>query len=360
MVRFERNGNPPRRFKFTASEQVPLGEDLPLLQIMPPDPCQIILDGYPAIDGYVTTRQAFYNGVTHEVEIQGESWVGWLNKTPATSQTHELQGPAIAMIQQLAAPAGVGVVPLGNVMAQNFPRFSITPGESAWEAIEKIARMSGLYLSSDASRNLIVGGQGAVLGLGQLVEGVNIVEARETIHTKMSGAQQTVIGQSPRTDNTDQSQATQGNATIPGFNAFGITPNVGARSIAELPAFMLEMLQMRGRHEASIAADLEVRADVTHAGWEKPGAAFGSLWEPFDQATVDSQMLVMKNMPLIVDAVTYVQNDHDGTRTTVELTNDNTGEQPIAQDQSTQQQPPPPPPPQPPEIPNRRRRMIAR
>jgi len=327
-VRCELNGNPPRTFRFTCSEQVPVGAKLALMQIVPVVPCTIILDSNPVINGLVTTRQVYYSATEHAIEIQGEDWAGWTAKAPAQSQTGEFKGPAVSIIQSLAAPVGLGVEVLGDVNNISIPRFSIQPGETTWEAVERIARHIGAYISSDASgRTMQLLGPNSVLGDDEVVEGINIVEARETIHSLMNAAEQSVIGQAPRTDDTDQATATQGHVTVPGLNSFGITPGVGARSLAELPAFTLEWLQSRATHEATISSSNEIRVDVTLAGWQRPA---GGLWVPGQTVFVKSPMLVMNDMPLLLHAVDFTQDNRGGTRATLELTNQPVGTQPFA------------------------------
>lgn len=137
-VRLSTGETPASTFMLTVSEQEVPRDSTQAFRIVPGDLCMIYLDGYPALNGYVKTRQVFYDGHSHQVEIQGVGWPERLTQTAATSQTGEFKNtPAIGIIAALAAASGVATLPLGGLSALPLERFSITPGASAWEEIEK-------------------------------------------------------------------------------------------------------------------------------------------------------------------------------------------------------------------------------
>ena len=132
-VRIALNESPPATFRMTVSEQEVPRDSGKAFRIVPGDVCEIFLDGYKVLNGWVKVRQVYYDGRSHQVEIQGDGNTGLLLIRAATSQTGEFKNvPGVGIITALAGAAGVGTIPLGGLSAQPIDRYSITTGASSW------------------------------------------------------------------------------------------------------------------------------------------------------------------------------------------------------------------------------------
>jgi prophage tail gpP-like protein len=322
-VRVATDETPPATFKLTVSEQEVPRDSTSAFRIVPGDLCDVFLDGFNVINGFVKTRQVFYDGASHQVEIQGEGNVGRLTLAAATSQTGELPKniPAIGAISMLAGAAGVPTMPIGGLSATPLEQHRITPGASAWEEITKIAPQFGGMLT-EWFGSLVVGDMTSAVTVGNsvVIEGYNIVEAREVIHLGMNPGQNSpLLAQRPGNDQVSGADAAQQQTNSSGSGG-GAGVNHATRSLMELPGWSQGLMALRARHESIVSATNEILVTIGLVGWQRPG--IGGLWYPMaDNVIVDSPMLVLRQVPLMLKAVTYTQDDHTGTRAAIELVN---------------------------------------
>jgi len=324
-VHREYNGNPPATFRFTVSEQESLTspggpvvttDPNSAFRIRPPDKCQIYLDGYLVINGFVSTRQVYYDANQHAVELQGMDWSGRDGMAPAVSQTGEFKDQSLMQIAQaVEKQIGVKVTQEGGLASQKIPKAVPEPGETAFEFIERLARQVGAYSSSNAMGDKVLS-DGTAKGGAQLIEGYNIVTGREVIHTLMKAGKDQMIGQMPGGDNVDYAQANQMKSDA-GSGGQNVQPGSGARSLMEIPFFSQMLGKMRAQHEQSIGDDNLIQVNCTVLGWRKEG---GGLWWPFDEVYVKSPMLIL-DRTLTIKAVTFRQSSNGGTTTEIEAVN---------------------------------------
>jgi len=320
-VRLATNETPPATFRLTVSEQTDPGSTA-AFRIVPGDICEIFLDGFKIINGFVMVRQVYYDGKSHQVEIQGCGETGLLLIRAATSQTGEFNNtPAIGVISAIAGAAGVGTLPVSGLSALPLERHSITPGASAWEEIEKISRQIGAFLTEWPGGNLVIGDTTSIglVGASTVIEGYNILEAREVIHTMMNPSATPLTAQRTGNDQVSGAQAAQMIVNAAGNGAFAIA-SAATRSLMELPGWSQALMALRARHENIVSAMNSILVTIGLVGWQRPG--LGGLWIPLaDNVTVNSPMLVLNNQSLMLKAVTYTQDNRSGTRATLELVN---------------------------------------
>jgi len=323
-VHLEIGNNPTRRFRFTVSEQedltttgmgVSTSDPNSAFRIRPPDKCTIFLDGYMVINGWVSTRQVFYDKDQHAVELQGMGWAGRDGQGAAVSQTHEFKDKDIMQIAQ-AVEQNLGVKVMdANASKEKIPRASITPGETAFEFIEKLARGVGTKIDENEMGDRVLT-DGMPIGSGELVEGYNIVEGREIIHSTQGSQGNQITGTAPGGDQADYAKANQMHSSA-NMSGQGVQPGMGVRSLMEIPFFSDMFGKMRANHETTVADNLMIQVTCKVNGWSKEG---GGLWQPRDRVWVSSPMLIMDRV-LIVKAVTFRQSSEGGTTTDILLVN---------------------------------------
>jgi len=326
-----------RTARFTCSEQTPTPKSWSAMRIVPGQKCTVYLDGYQAMTGEVVTRTVFYDATQHSVEIQAQGKSGRLSNASIVSQTGNWKNIDFHQLATLLAqPFGVNVTgqPGSN---QQFPRVSATPGESPWELMEQHARATKTPLSENAQGQIVMG----VMGMGtSVIEGINILEGREVIHSLASvggggvpgasgeggpgeGSDFNSMGQRPGTDDSYGAKANQVQSEQPAITTDFNQGFLPKQQVSEVPAWTNQQMDNRSNMEAMYSDTLQIWVNVVTLGWQRncsvPGA--GGLWEPFDQVTVLSPMLVMYGQTLQLKAVTWMQDNTGGTVSHVELVN---------------------------------------
>src|SRR5262245_3612288 len=310
--------HPGHTARFTCSEMEPFyPANRTAFRIRPGDSCEVFLDGYRAITGTVITRQVAFAAKSHTVEIQVASQGAVIGHSSAAADGMQFTQKNVGQIAKaLAGKVGVNVETFGN-MGKALDRFAIQPGESALQAIQRAANSAGVFMSADENGNVVLS-ETPYQGGGWVIEGENILEGNEVIHSQAAGSGYSSAGQAPGNDEQygairnlmqdfQQSMSKFGPGAMP------------QRIMSEMPSFVQDMLKKRGRIENNVSDQLQINVTATVLGWQRQVTA-GGLWRIREQVMVDSPMLIMKR-PLMLKAVTFTQNNQTGTRSTLELCN---------------------------------------
>lgn len=119
--------------------------------------CTIAIDGEPVLVGQVDDLTVRYDGSSHELTLRGRDRAGDLVDCAAAPEGPlEYAGLTVLELAQRVAEAfGVPVRLEGDAGAA-FPRFGISPEETAWSAIEKACRARALLALSDGAGGLVL------------------------------------------------------------------------------------------------------------------------------------------------------------------------------------------------------------
>jgi prophage tail gpP-like protein len=322
-VKHELQRAPFNTCRFTCSEGMPLAKNWTALQIKPGDSCSITLGGEPAFNGLIYSRQVFYDSKRHYIELQGASQVMKLAYSSVAHQTMEFN--KVTMQQYASAltrPYGIGFTVEGGALPQTeFPRLSNAPGTSVLEAIEiPLRALGGIQLASNLQQDLVawIGNSG---GGDTVTEGVDILEGREVIYDPGIVKGINTLGQQPGGDQTNMSKSAHEpfNQLMQGaLSGFGYLP---ASIPMEIPAWSKSMLSGRGSFDSVFQSSNWITLHITVQGWFKPS---GGLWQRGQVVNVYSPMLMMYGTgKLTAKSVTFLQDNQGGTRTILELCNDN-------------------------------------
>ena len=320
-----------RTFRVTASEQSPPATDWSQIRITPGDWMTVELAGQLAISGYVYERQAFYDAQRHGVMLAGQSRTGDIAST--SIQTTQSQGTGLSgesnvgqggeykgynlqqIVNSVLGPSGIlfKMMGAGGAVSKPFDRVQVTPGMSQWELIEQLGRQRGVIYTDDEQGNLV--GWGGLLGnfgnAGALIEGQNIISARCTIIDLTLASQTIAIGQAPGSDENWGKSRNQ--MVAQAFSGF-MRRFRPLAFLTDHPIGLGEMSQ-RANFDAGWRDSELITAEIEIYGWLNGD---GALWKVMDMAHLDSPMLLM-NQDLVVKAVTFMQDDAQGTRTLLEL-----------------------------------------
>lgn len=271
-------------------------------------------------DGFVSIRQGQLAAEQHMIEIVAASrTVGLPYLTPDLKGGQFKNSSMTQIASAILAPYGINFSLFGNPANADkvFERFSIHPGETALQAIGRMARMRNVHLVDDQNGNLVAGqstGQssGVMLVEGQNIErGQIIMSLDELLPQNLSG-----VGQNFGTDQHWAQQATDISAVATNSNAY--IPNGTIKFFAEMPGDSQDM-QMRTDHEASLIASKTIEAYMTVPGWLVP--ATGQLWAEllWQNVTIQSPTLFpVSSIDLAIRGVKHHQSNEYGTISTIE------------------------------------------
>jgi prophage tail gpP-like protein len=314
----ERRADSYSFFKFTAAErdreittQTPLWSRL---QFRPDDPCQILLAGQPVINGFIETRQVAYDANSHGVMLVGKSTPAWPARSSVDTKTGNFDGKTVEQVARevLAPYAGfVNVKVIGTLNSTPFDKLQNQPGEMIWDFLERIARVRGIVMGSDAFGNFLLIGDHTSPVVTDLIEGVNIKKCQAVFSKEYAYEKFVAVGQTAASDGNSGPAASEQRAEVPGAGKIRstlITPT-------EQPVKSIVELYDRARNEEIWNDGTEMKVSIVVQGWLRDGK---SLWKAGDNVFVKSPM-AMLNMTMCIQNATFSQDGQNGTITTLDL-----------------------------------------
>jgi prophage tail gpP-like protein len=310
--------------RFTCSEGMPLSKNFSALRIIPGMDCQVILAGFPAIQGLVNTRQVFYDSKRHHIELQVSSNTMGLASASVVSKTGEHKNVTYQQFATdlLKSTKSKFLVEGGKLPNLTFDRIAIPPGTSILEALEMQLRPLGAINLTSNAKGDVVAAVGANGGSDTVYEGdlgrPSILEGREIIYNP--GMAQGIYGIGQKTGNNDVWGANAASANFAGLQFLSLAGLYAPQVVPlEIPAWTKEHLQGRTNAGRDWQTEDQVTVFATVYGWLRPS---GGLWDRNQKVRVISPMLVMDgSLELQVKSVTFTQDIQSGTRSILELCN---------------------------------------
>lgn len=276
-------------------------------------PCRVTIDGINVIGGYVDGVSLEYNSDDHSVAVFGRDAVGALVDCSAALDRWEYRGTSLlSFAAALAEPFGVSVVSAAAEAETVRDKLTIDPGDTAWEALERVCRAAGLLAVSDGDGGVILTRTGTEMAGAALVEGKNILRARADFSAKERYHTYRVLGQH------------SGSSSMPGVSAAhvrGEATDLGEGRTERLLLLRAESgttvnyARQRAEWEAIVRAARGDAVSVTVADW---GPTPSSLWTPNTLVPIQSPSLGVDGSMLITQ-VTYTIDASGGTISEIEL-----------------------------------------
>ena len=172
--------------------------------IKPNMACTVAIDGETVITGWIDDVEQSYDAETHRMMVRGRDRTGDLFDCAAFHRPFEINGLRLDSIaQRLCAPFNIPVRAQVDV-GKAFGRFSIQPGETAWEAIERGCRQRAILPMPDGSGGLLLtrAGEGG-LAAGALRVGENVLGCQLTRTGKELFSEYIVLGQQGSSSSLD-------------------------------------------------------------------------------------------------------------------------------------------------------------
>lgn len=284
----------------------PIGEE---------DSCELKLGNTTVITGYVDRRNISFGASEHSFRVSGRDKAGDLVDCSAYLDKWEYRNIAVdTFIEKVCLPFDIPVTlseALGASEAPPIQKLSIDPGDSAFEAIERACRASGMLVFSDGMGGIVLARAGTGRCKTALIQGENILAASAEYDATSRFRDYAVLGQQNGNDN----QSGPATAFIKGTAS---DPNVkrASRTLlvrAEKPVTFAQA-KKRAEWEATVRAGRSATVAITVQGWTQSN---GDIWPVNTLVTVRSPALGVDGDMLISQA-TYV-TDEGGTLTHLTL-----------------------------------------
>jgi len=286
-------------------------------RILPWDGCEVLLGDQVVITGYVDELDVEHNDQDHALRVTGRDKTSDLVDCSAVAKTGQWRGLKIEQIaEQLAKPFGIKVRADVNTGAA-LPSFAVQEGESAFEAIERAARMRALLLMSDGQGRLLITRAGTARVDTPLVLGVNIAAGGVRYDVRDRYSDYVVKGQSSGRyyEGGDAAlvakQAASAKAMVKDTLVPRYRPLVMTGECQDVGASLGQRVQW----EANVRAARSTQVQIDLRGWEHDGG----LWRPNALVYVQDRWLGIDG-ELLISAVDFTLSE-DGRKTTLHLTN---------------------------------------
>jgi prophage tail gpP-like protein len=300
-------------FRFTSAdiEQVPA--DWQKLQFKPGDEAAIYLGNELAITGVIVTRQTAYSKDAKGIQFQGIGVTWYAARASVIHKTGNFDNKSFMQIaEEVLAPTGIKIIPIGNVNAEPFVKCQVEPGETIWNFLERLARPRGIVMGSDKDGNFLAIDDHTMPISASLVEGVNIISCQAVISIENIFTDYIIRGQTAASDTQNMAAASEQEAHYPG-TAKRYSPVL---TPAEQPVWSIGELQERAKNESIWHEGTIIEATIVVQGWMRPGTH--QLWRAGDDVSVKSPM-AMLDMVLKIRTITFTQDRNQGTLTALEL-----------------------------------------
>ncbi len=264
--------------------------------------------------GFVDVIEGRSSAENREIVIAGRDRTSDLVDCSATAEPGEWSGLTLAeQVERLADPFGIKVVdntPLGLPV---FDLFKLQPGETAWNAIERAARLRAVLAFPDELGRIVLERAGEVQAEGILLEDREIGNIlRSSIRTSDADRYQvyTVQGQRAGNDDAwgDDVAAIIGTATDSAVGRF--RPLL----IQAEGQVTFENASDRAQWEATVRAARAFKVTVEAQGWRQTlrNAEAGPLWKLNQRVPIRIPTLQFEG-ELLLEGITFSRDGESGT-----------------------------------------------
>jgi len=274
--------------------------------------CALSLDGEQVISGWVDRVEIDMSDDTHVVSVAGRDAAGDLVDCGVDHKTGEyLNQDLLQITKSICAPFGVAVKVDGATIGAKFPKYSIQPGETAWQAIERACRSRGVLVVSDNVGGIVLTKPKNARAGAALVYGQNVKAFKAKFDDSDRFKTYIVRGQTAGTDNLFGDAAASVSASAGDSGVERYRPMI----ILAEGNMVTSQAKDRARYEATVRAARAGRITVTVVGWRRSEA--GKLWAFNELVDVDIPPLKMKG-DMLISGVRF-SLDESGTITELDL-----------------------------------------
>lgn len=277
--------------------------------------CQILVDGLPFINGFVDTRTVGLSEGTHTVTIAGRDKSANLVDCSVDLGKWEFRNVIpIVFLNKISAQFGIVITVAPNVTIPLLPenKISITPGDTAFDVIDRIAKFANALPISTGVGNVILYRPGLTTAPASLTEGVNILSISADYSQVDRYEKYVVLAQQNSSDTVSGPAATQvrGEATDKDMDRPDRVLLITAERVASKGK-----AKERAEWESKVRAARGDKVSVTVQGWHPNATPY--IWRHGDLVSVKSPTVGILGIMLISDVT--LRRGNDGTFTDLTL-----------------------------------------
>ncbi len=291
-----------------------LREDWPL---KPGLNVKISTDRERVLTGHIETLNVFYTKERHGYTISGRSNPGDLVDSMHKGNAEFKNITLDKLAEALVAPFGIKV--FVSVEPGLIDKFSVKPGETVFEALDRAARAQGFFFVSTRAGNIRLTRAARERAKTSLEQGVNILSATAVYDDSQRHNEYIVKGQSSGLPEAlgdffgEKAASPEGTALDLGITRF--RPMI---MIAESNADSAKS-QTRAEWEASSRLAKATRVNITVQGWTQSD---GTIWG-INQVTPVKSTFLGLNRDLLIVSVQHADGTTAGKTTQLTLTDPN-------------------------------------
>lgn len=267
--------------------------------ILEEDECVLLLGDDRVITGCVDERSISFGPDEHSFSVSGRDAASALVDCSVDLGGWEFSNFSVLdLAQKIGDQFGLRVsLQAGLVLAQA-DKLSLDPGDTAWEALERLCRTAGVLAVSDGDGGIVLTRVGSGKATTALEEGKNILQASLSCDGSKRFSAYRVLAQG-RGSNKANGKAVAA--------VRGVAIDEGVQRLERLlilrgdGSMTAEQAKTRAQWEASVRAARAQTANVTVQGWEQ---ADGSLW-PVNALVHTKSPLLGLDTEMLISEVAY-------------------------------------------------------
>jgi prophage tail gpP-like protein len=270
-------------------------------------PVEIYFNADLVLKGYVDRYQPKIDAKDASVTISGRSKSGDMIDSAAEHPKGRFDNKNVKQIAETLDKFGVGVSIGDGVDLKPLPFYQITPGETAFRAIERLARSQGLAVMGKADGGIEITKGGRKRHAGGLILGHNVKQAEADHNWANRHSKYVVKGQRASGSNAENLEI---EALVKDEKVDRYRPTV----IVVEEDTDKGRAEKRGESRRNRAAGNALKASVTLQGFRDDG---GLVWEPNRLVWTDIDFIqVVQDM--LVESISFSQ-DSGGSITKLSL-----------------------------------------
>lgn len=254
------------------------------------------------LSGYVDRYQPRISHSDAQITISGRSKSADMIDSAAEHPKGRFENKNLNEIATSLDKFGVGVEIGEGVQLKPIPFYQITPGETAFRAIERLARSQGLAVMGRADGKIEITRGGRQRHAGGLIEGQNIKIAEADHNWSNRHSKYIVKGQRASGSNAENLEI---EAAVKDEKVDRYRPTV----IVVEEDTDRDRAERRGEARRNRAAGNALKATVTLQGFRDEG---GAVWTPNRLVWMLSSFLQIEQ-DMLVETITFTQDEQKGS-----------------------------------------------
>lgn len=266
------------------------------------DPCRVDIDGTVVIDGYVGKRSLSGSATSRGLSYTGRDRAGALVDCSALLSKWTFYNVDIgSFAAMLAKPFGVRVSVQPGLTLARVPKVVVSPGDTVYEVIKRIAADEGVLVVSDGAGGVTITRSGTARA-ESLVEGANILTASVDYDGDDRYHRYVIAAQVAGTDDAS------GEATRIQAEAIDVGVRRTDRVLLIRPdkGYTVADARRRADWEARIRAARAETVTISVLGWTQTG---GALWPVNALARVKAPRMIGVDGDMLISQVEYSIGD---------------------------------------------------